>query len=374
MAETVAEPDVSAPVVKPVVLSVNQDAGIHPGRAKGAAVHLNSMREAFSKLGAVCHGIDEPDDKRLSEALCAAVDQGAVDLIYERYALGKSVASHFAKANGIPLVLEVNSPLADEQRRWRGGSNEVDDQRHDGFTMENACKIVAVSNEVAHYSLQRGAKREQLEVFPNGIDTERFNLAAREDSVRRLLIPRDRFVIGFHGRVRPWHGFDMLVKVSCELLQSGSDIHLLVVGEGDFDELGQLPEHRYTRIAWQPHEEIPRYVAACDALPLTYQADMPCYFSPLKLSEAMACGVVPLVPDLGDLPDAVKHLKTGLVYGAGDKTQLQMQLQSLIGDQELLDTLGRNAAKEVSRNSWVSIAGHVLDAAVECKRAVSQGS
>jgi len=356
------------------VLSVNQDAGINPGRAKGAAIHLNSMREAFSKLGADCRGIDEPDDTRLYETLCAAVDQGTIDLIYERYALGKSAASRFADANGIPLVLEVNAPLADEQRRWRGGSNEADDVRHDAFSMGKACKIVAVSNDVARYSLQRGAKTEQLEVFPNGIDTERFNLSVRKDSVRHLLIPPNRFVIGFHGRLRPWHGFDMLVKVSLNLLLHGSDIHLLVVGEGDFSELGQLPEDRYTRVKWQPHKEVPRYVAACDALPLTYQADMPCYFSPLKLTEAMACGVVPLVPDLGDLPDAVKHLETGLVYKAGDEDQLLAQLKTLIADRNLLKTLGRQAANAAGRHSWIHIADQVLEAAVKCKRSGSPGS
>jgi glycosyltransferase involved in cell wall biosynthesis len=362
----------SAP--NPVVLSVNQDVGIDPARAKGAAVHLNSMREAFSKLGAVCHGVDEPDDKRLSEALCAAIDQGPVDVIYERYALGKSVASRFADANGIPLVLEVNAPLADEQRRWRGGSNEADDLRHDTFAMQKACKVVAVSSDVARYSIQRGARAERLEVFPNGIDSERFNLSARKNSIRHTLIPSGRFVIGFHGRLRPWHGFDMLVQVSRGLLQRGSDIHLLVVGEGDFDELEQLPESRYTRIEWQPHNEVPRYVAACDVLPLTYQADMPCYFSPLKLTEAMACGVVPLVPDLGDLPDVVKHQETGLVYSAGDSKQLEKQLQLLIANRDLLESLGRKAARVASQNTWVSIAAHVLNAAAECNQSVSRDS
>jgi len=131
------------------VLSVNQDAGISPGRAKGAAVHLNAMREAFTGLGAACTGIDEPDDARLEDALLAAVEKGRIDLIYERYALGKSAASRFAAARGIPLVLEVNAPLAEEQRRWRGGSDDADDARHDAFTMGNACRIVAVSSGVA---------------------------------------------------------------------------------------------------------------------------------------------------------------------------------------------------------------------------------
>ena len=364
----------STPDQKPIVLSVNQDAGISPGRAKGAAVHLNAMREAFSKLGADCRGIDEPDEKRLTKALLAEFDKGPVDLIYERYALGKSAASRFADAHRIPLVLEVNAPLADEQRRWRGGSNGVDDAHHDAFTMARACKIIAVSSDVSRYAVERGARIERLGVFPNGIDTERFNFSARNDSVRHLLIPPGRFVIGFHGRLRPWHGFDMLINVTRELLLRGFDVHLLVVGEGDVDELGQLPANRYTQVEWQPHKEIPRYVAACDVLPLTYQADMPCYFSPMKLTESMACGVVPLVPNLGDLPDAVKHQETGLVYKAGDEDQLLAQLESLISDHELLENLGREAAREASLHSWTLIASHVLKAAANCKRSGSLNS
>lgn len=353
---------------QPVVLSVNQDAGIDPHRAKGAAVHLNAMREAFSGLGAACRGIDEPDDTRLTRALQAALDLGPVDLIYERYALGKSTAARFATEYGIPLVLEVNAPLADEQRRWRGTSNEIDDTSHDSIAMGTACKIVAVSSEVARYATQRGAHAERIEVFPNGVDTNRFNLSQRADSVRHSLLPPGRFIIGFHGRLRPWHGFNMLVDVTSQLLERGLDIHLLVIGEGDFDSLKRLPGDRYTRIQWQPHHEIPRFVAAFDTLPLTYHADIPCYFSPLKLMEAMACGVVPLVPDLGDLPETVKHQRTGLVYKAGDQEQLQQQLQLLINDKALLDILGRHAANEASRHSWGRIAGEVLAAAAHCRR------
>lgn len=356
---------------RPFVLSVNQDAGIGPGRAKGAAVHLCAMREAFARLGADCLGVDEADDTRLTETLHAALNQGPVDLIYERYALGKSAASHFAVSRGIPLVLEVNAPLADEQRRWRGGSNADDDACHDAFTLANACRIIAVSSEVARYAVDRGAKTERIVISPNGIDVESFNLSVRKQSVRRSLIPAGRFVAGFHGRLRPWHGFDMLVSVTRELLQRGFNMHLLVVGEGDFEALKRLPADRATHVAWQPHKEIPGYVAAFDVLPLTYQADMPCYFSPLKLNEAMACGVVPLVPNLGDLPVAVTHLQTGLVYAAGDEEQLLTQLELLISDRRLLEYLGREAAMKASRHSWTSIAAQALAAAAHHGRAGS---
>ncbi len=354
---------VRATDLPPAVLSVNQDAGIGPGRAKGAAVHLNAMRDAFSALGSDCRGIDEPDDARLNEAMQSALAHGPVDLIYERYALGKSAAAHFAVEHGIPLVLEVNAPLADEQHRWRGGSVETDDALQDAYAMGAACKLIAVSSDVARYAVERGARADRVEIFPNGIDADRFNLSVRNKSAYKSLIPAGRFVIGFHGRLRPWHGFDMLLNVARKLLEHGSDIHLLVVGEGDFDGLEDLPDNRYTRIKWQPHQEIPQYVAAFDVLPLTYQADLPCYFSPLKLMEAMACGVVPLVPDLGDLPDAVTHRETGLVYKAGDEQQLLEQLESLITDKTSLESIGQRAAAEASRHSWIRIADYALESA-----------
>ena len=348
----------------PLVVSVNQDSGIGPGRAKGAAVHVDAMRSAFQKVGCRCMGLDEPDDDRLLHALRAQLATGAIDVIYERYALGKSAAAKFAAENDIPLVLEVNAPLAGEQRRWRGGSNEAEDARQDAIAMGRACSVLAVSNEVGDYAVARGARESTVEVFPNGIDCSLFHIAARDDSLRRRLVPEDRFVIGFHGRLRPWHGFEMLVDIAAGLLERGRDIHLLIVGEGEFSDLSRLPQDRFTRIGWKPYEEIPGYVAACDALPLTYQPNTPCYFSPLKLREAMACGVVPLVPALGDLQLAVEHERTGFVYSAGNEEQLLEQLELLITDPERCREMGHKASLDAAGHSWERIAEFALEAAL----------
>jgi glycosyltransferase involved in cell wall biosynthesis len=159
----------------------------------------------------------------------------------------------------------------------------------------------------------------------------------------------------------------MLVDAAVELLERGRDIHLLIVGEGEFPELLRLPPDRYTRIGWKPYGEIPAYVAAFDALPLTYQPDMPCYFSPLKLREAMACGVVPLVPALGDLQLAVEHERTGFVYSAGNEEQLLEQLESLITDPARCSELGHNASLEAAGHSWERIAEYALEAALTAR-------
>jgi glycosyltransferase involved in cell wall biosynthesis len=323
------------------------------------------MREAFAGLGATCIGIDEPESDSLTETLADYLKQGPIDLIYERYALGKSATARFAAEHGIPLVLEVNAPLSEEQDRWRGGSDETEDASHDAFVMRTACKVISVSSDVARYAILRGADADRVQVLPNGIDVDRFNPGIRVNSVRGSFFPADRFVIGFHGRLRPWHGFDMLLAVVRKLLEQGRNIHLLVVGEGEFEGLDQLPGGRYSRLGWQAHHDVPKFVAAFDALPLTYHADLPCYFSPLKLMEAMACGVVPLVPDLGDLATVVKHRETGLVYRADDQDQLLRGLELLIEDKTMRDEIAHRAALKAGHHSWKKIASVVFDSAAE---------
>lgn len=347
------------------IAAVNQDRGIAPHLNKGAAVHLVAMRDAFARLGCDVVAFDQPDDAALVAALSSAQSscqvQQPFDLVYERYALGKATGARFAQVSDIPLVLEVNSPLAEEQARFRGKVETNADRENDNFVFRQASCVVAVSSIVAEYACVRGAHPDAVMVCPNGIDTQRFNLQVDGSAVRCELVPDDTFVIGFHGRLRPWHGFSQLVSAVSNLLAQSLPVHLLVVGEGKFKELDILPKKHYTRVDWQPHERMPEFVAAFDALPLTYQPDIPCYFSPLKLMEAMACGVVPVVPDLGDLARVVEHGKTGYVYQAGDASAMENLLAQLVLDPGHRTSIGKRASEAATAFSWEGIAAKVLD-------------
>jgi hypothetical protein len=45
---------------------------------------------------------------------------GPFDLVYERYSLWSFAAMEYAKAIGVPGLLEVNAPLIEEQAKYRG--------------------------------------------------------------------------------------------------------------------------------------------------------------------------------------------------------------------------------------------------------------
>lgn len=345
------------------IACVNQDPGISPERAKGAAVHLRAMRGAFAALGVRTLALDEPNEALLVTQLELEHAREPFDGVYERYALGKGTGSRFARARGLPHVLEVNAPLAEEEERWRSGS-AASTAETDAEVFAHATCVVAVSSLVARYAGERGARQEAVVVFPNGVDVERFRPRAADERVRRRLVPGDRVALGFHGRLRPWHGFEETVRAAQRLLQEGVDLHLVLAGSGPFEELleGLVPTERVTRVPWVSHEHMPAIVASFDLLPLSYSPEHPCYFSPLKLAEAMACGVVPVVPALGDLPELVRDGTSGRVFRPGDNDALTAALRELARDPAERARLARGARAAAHELSWERIARFVRDA------------
>lgn len=346
------------------VAHVNPDPGIAPGRPKGAAVHVEAIRQALRELGADVLAVDAGRDLEVRERLDAAHSASPVALVYQRYALERFEAFEFARAHDLPFVLEVNAPLAEEARRWRGMSSDLDLARE--YRMfAGATAVIAVSTEVARWAVERGADRTRTLVRANAVDARRFRPRNGDDELRRELVPGGAFVVGFHGRLRPWHRFDLLVLALERLVAEDLPVHLLAIGEGPFREEieGHLPSARATIVPWVPHDQAARYVACFDALALSYSAEDGTYFSPLKLLEGMACGAVPVVPALGDLTQVVVHEESGLVYPPGDPIALAAALERLMREPDLCRRLARAARATAEPRSWQRIAREVLDLA-----------
>jgi glycosyltransferase involved in cell wall biosynthesis len=348
------------------VAHVNQDAGIRPEAAKGAWVHVDRLRAALAAIGADVIAIDEPDGQRARALLADACVHAPLDLIYERYSLGAYTASQYAHERGIPHVLEVNAPLQDEAARHRPAELARLNQEHEGTLFSNAAQVFVVSPALRPYARARGTPDDRIQVTPNGVDSERFMPRGVHDTLRSSIVPANHFVLGFHGRLRPWHHFDALVTVAADLIAAGRPLFVLTVGRGEFQrELkGRLPADSYHCIDWVPHAQVGRYVACFDALPLAYAEEAESYFSPLKLFEAMAAGVVPVVPRLGELPSYVEDLAAGLVYTAGDSDDLRAALLRLIDDEQLRTRLAKSAIRVARGHSWTQIAETVIRSVV----------
>jgi glycosyltransferase involved in cell wall biosynthesis len=344
------------------ILHVVQDPGIQPGRKKGANVHVEAMRKAFARLGHDVAALDEPDPARCVARFEELHARAPFDCVYERHALGRAGLALRAAELGVPHVHEVNAPLAEEEALYRAGARRADDE-HERRAFAVAAGVLCVSSDCARYARERGASAAATWVEPNGVDEELFAPIPRDDPARTALVPPGRYAIGFHGRLRPWHNFPMLVEAFEQLVARGVPAHLVLLGEGDFEShlAGRVEAGRATRLSWVEHEQVGRIVAACDVLPLTYAGDAPCWFSPLKLLEAMSAGVVPVVPAMGDLESAVRHGHDGLVYAPGDLAALVDGLELLWRDEPLRARLAREARRAAAGRTWTSIARRVVE-------------
>ncbi len=67
--------------------------------------------------------------------------------------------------------------------------------------------------------------------------------------------------------------------------------------------------------------------------------------------ESIACGTPCVAFDRGGVTDVVRHMETGYTARFGDADDLAEGLATLLGDQELLDRLGRRC-REVAEEEF----------------------
>src|SRR5688572_16968910 len=98
----------------------------------------------------------------------------APDFLYERYSLFNTSGVELARRLQVPLVLEVNAPLVEEQREQRGLALPRVAEETQRWIFAHADELVVVSRWLEEYVIARGAAREHVTVLPNAADPELF--------------------------------------------------------------------------------------------------------------------------------------------------------------------------------------------------------
>jgi glycosyltransferase involved in cell wall biosynthesis len=301
---------------------------------------------------------------RTAEA--AARDLGP-DVIYERYSLWGVAGLRLARRRSIPLVLEVNAPLADEQQRYRGLTCPRLARSLERTVWRGADLVVAVSDPLRGHLQAAGVAAGQVRVLPNAADARLFRPEVDAEPVRRQLHLAGRFVVGFAGTFKAWHGVDFLLAAFAELHTLDPSTHLLLVGDGplrpalEHHVQGAGLEEAVTFTGPVAHDEMPAYLAAMDVAVAPYPALADFYFSPLKLFEYMAMGRPVVVSRVTQVAHVVAAGETALQFDPGDRAGLVACLQRLRHDATLCRDLGRKASRLIQGNyTWRHNAARVV--------------
>ncbi len=282
------------------------------------------------------------------------------DFIYERASLYGTAGVSLARELRRPVILELNAPLALEQKAYRAtGLGDLAAQA-ERWALNHADSIVVVSAELKEHVASQGVDPARIYVLPNAVNPAVFYPSPPDDGVRTGWGFDTGPVIGFVGGLRPWHGVEVLPELLERLTHRHPGIRLVVAGDGPLrGKLEKALDQRGLRsraIITGPlaHEEIPSVIRQFDVAVAPYPApDHRFYFSPLKLFEYMACGIAVVAPALGQIVQLIQDGQTGLLYPPGDLELLAAQCERLLSDATLRQTLGQSAAKLIqAQYSW----------------------
>lgn len=384
---------------------VTADRGIPVFGQKGASVHVRAMVNAFSDLnhtveifaarrGPQTHPLSAKiikvvptqsevecnraalDNKtaakeRYSMAVSASIEaeiksahgRAPFDFIYERYALFSTSGIRAAAALRIPCAVEVNSPLVVEQGKYRSLENIGRAREVEQEVFTNASKLFCVSDQMRDYAVNHGANPDNSSVVPNAIDPLLFKPVGPRIQLREI---ENKFVVGFVGSLKSWHGIDVLVEAFRDFAKLHEDVHLLVVGDGpqrDWFEgylAGSSLAEKVTLTGWLSHDELPAWLRAMNVAVAPYPSIDDFYFSPLKLYEYLACGVPVVASRIGQIDSALCHGENALLVAPGSVAEFYEALNRLYLDKALRNRLGSSGFDSVRGQTWSHNADRVV--------------
>jgi glycosyltransferase involved in cell wall biosynthesis len=292
------------------------------------------------------------------------------DVILTRYNLYNFSAAAVARMRRIPFVVEVNSPMAHENRKFNTGKLHLPvlPEWIERLNLRMASAVVVVSEVLRDYFVRQGIPESKISVVPNGVDPEVFSPEIPSTGVREKYNLQGKVVIGFVGSFHYWHGVDNLLGFMAEVLRGYDHVRFLLVGTGPLHQelesavRDQGYSDRVSLTGYVPHEKVPEYISAMDIVLAPYPAMDFFYFSPLKLFEYMACGKPVVASRLGQIAELIKDGVNGMLYEPEDLPQMAVKCRVLIENPELRSEIGRNARKSILAGyTWRSNAEKIIE-------------
>lgn len=336
-----------APPLEPLLPPRWADRLVARSRAQGAKSHARELRRLV-----------------LNRALYSRVKESLhgyrPDFVYQRYSLCSFAAGLACRRMGIPWILEVNAPLADEEERFRDLRWKRLTRWIERWILTRADRVFVVSQALRRWAVDLGVHPDRVQVLGNGVDTTRFNRGVDGAPARAQWgFGEEAVVAAFAGSLKPWHGGRLLLEAFAQARRTIPALRLVYVGDGPerkeiekrARKLGVSQDVLFTGAV--PQDRVPALLRAADILVAPYLPQEGFYFSPLKVLEYLAVGRAIVASRIGDLPDLVEE-GCGRLVPPGRIQPLAAALRDLARDPVGRKALGRAAAKRGLREDWAA--------------------
>ncbi|MBW2194212.1 MAG: glycosyltransferase family 4 protein [Deltaproteobacteria bacterium] len=287
------------------------------------------------------------------------------NLIYERYGLYGWAGIRLAKEFSVPIVLEVNSLLAEKEKNRLHFPNLA--KTLENSIMKKATAVCCPSKVMKSLLLKRGLREEKILITPNGIDFKKFDIGMKVQKTDKLDKLHGKIVVGFVGSIRGFLGIDLILESAQHILSQRKDIHYLVIGDGRAfpDVKAYIRDNgladQFTLTGGIPHTDIPKYIAAMDIGLAPYRHKEPFHNSAMKIFEYMAMAKPVIASAQGQIKDIIRHKKNGLLVEPDDCEGLTRAILELVDQESVRQNMGLNARATVERGyTWEANASKVL--------------
>lgn len=230
-----------------------------------------------------------------------------------------------------------------------------------------------------YYVKQLGIRNCNIDVIPNGVDTDRFSAnEGRRAVIREKLGARSEMVvIGTVGRLDPIKDHLTLLKAA-EMLELKDRLRLIIVGDGATRGVIEASLSKYQELGKRTvmvgaTDDVVSYLSAFDIFVLPSLAEG----MSNALLEAMSMGLACVASRTGGNPELIEDRQAGMLFEPRRAAQLADCLRILISNQPLRQEVGANARRRVEatfslRRMLSDYAELYLDVATREKRSIGR--
>ena len=217
------------------------------------------------------------------------------------------------------------------------------------YIFHRASGVTACSPELLEAAAEMGAPQNSV-LLAYGVDSEKFIPDQRNNEFRQMLgIGKDDLLIVTLGRLVYKKGFNVLIDSTAEIVKSGTNIHVVIGGEGPLkSELNDQVKTLNLRdciqfigpISW---DQVPEFLASGDIFVLPSIRDQYGNIDglPNVLLEAMSSGTAVVASDIPGVKSVLDDSQSGILVSSGDPRSLSQKIKILVENPTLRHTLGK---------------------------------
>lgn len=300
------------------------------------------MIKNIDELGIRCHVIDSqfPFDIRIWPKVSKLIKRENIQIVHAHGTRALSNVLYISKKNKIPVIYTIHGWSFHDDQKWFRRSVSIFLERY--FTSS-----VNVNISVSKTNQNTGKKvlrNFDSAVIRNGVNLDKFNTQGKFKDIRKEFgIPNNCTLVGYFVRITKQKDPLTLIRAYNKISQKYSDIHLLIIGEGDLkNEMVKLTKEYGLEL--NVHfdnfrEDMPDLLNAIDiyCLPSLWEG------LSIGLLEAMAMRKAIIATRVDGTIEVIQDKNNGILINPGDADMLSEAIITLHIDKKMSDSLAQNA-------------------------------